>query len=330
MASILNFASDLNEQSSSLLDSFARSTITCLNFSEEPKPHHNQQEEDKLSIERDNSFEQDVGEELFHYDPNMPDEEDDLSFDRSASTNENSHESSRGDDKRHQSQQSSTDANEENQSNSEEDKQQEQKNEDEPMNNGRDYSQSDHLMRPDNVRKATIRALNKILKTYIDESLIEYKKITKINLKKKFSQRRVETYNFIKDRISRIIDNTTSPEISERKYKGIYAILFHMCLRKKNPMDSMISFSNKSEMKSVERELLKYIKQGQSYTKADGEFCFNHILMKTAKRLYFGNVEYREVFKQQALNTNKKAGIIDPEGYFNRLEEEINRIPEYL
>ncbi|CAI2375582.1 unnamed protein product [Moneuplotes crassus] len=185
-------------------------------------------------------------------------------------------------------------------------------------------NESQHLFREDVIMKATIRAANKIIKTFIDENLKQFYKEHRVTLKRKLDTHRIETYYFIVECVTKALGY----QLPERRMKGVYAIIFHLCLRKRDAIEWMIPFSSESEKRSVALELQNYNKQSLSYTKDAGEFCLNHCLLKVAKALYFTNPSSQAVFRDHVLNTNKMVGIKDPEQYLARLVDELKQIEE--
>ncbi|CAI2376330.1 unnamed protein product [Moneuplotes crassus] len=129
-------------------------------------------------------------------------------------------------------------------------------------------TQSKHLFRKDNVRKATIRALNKVAKTHLDQYLERYYVRTGKDLKRYFLQYKEEGFDCVKTCMEEVLGYSL-PDIDT---KEVYAIFFDLCLRKKNAIKAMVTFSSKSERKQISEALKRYKKQGKSYTKEDGEY----------------------------------------------------------
>ncbi|CAI2362423.1 unnamed protein product [Moneuplotes crassus] len=192
----------------------------------------------------------------------------------------------------------------------------------EELKTQRSSTQSKHLFRKDNIRKATIRALNKVVKTHLDRCLERYYLRTGKDLKSCFLQYKKEVFDCFKTCMEEVLGYSL-PDIDT---KEVYAIFFDLCLRKKNAMNAMVNFSSKCERKHISEALKRYKKQGKAYKKEDGEYCFSHVVMEIARKLYVSSDEYKEVFKNQVLDTRKKIGIKDREAYLKELIEEMNFI----
>lgn len=180
--------------------------------------------------------------------------------------------------------------------------------------------QSKHLYRDDNVRKATIRGLIQVMKSFILSQLKKDWELNKRNLKKHFKTKRVALYKFFEDIIINIFGIKNKSEILR-----IYVILIQICIRKKDTLKYLINLSIK-EKRMVAQELAHFTKQSKKYTKAAGEFCMKHIVIKIAAKLFKTNEDLEGVFWDQLLGTNKKIGIRNPDKYKKRVLEEVEQV----
>lgn len=169
----VNFSPDLHAEANDLLDSLASHALSFPPFSDDDGLQEVDGGDHEQDYDRDNSFEPQEGEELFHYDPLEVEEDPEIIRGHSASTNENSSESV-SQSSTHSSSPRNRDS-EESQLVSEENKQVEENHEESESVSIAEDPESEHLMRPDNVRKATIRAGNRVVKTFIDDSFAKYK-----------------------------------------------------------------------------------------------------------------------------------------------------------